>query len=759
MDEKRSAKKKAVRGRPPVKKPETVVKKAVQGDVIFALDIGTRTVVGVLAKKTSEGCKVIDMETVVHEKRSMSDGQIEDIESVAGDIRRVKRELSSRNRIILSKAHVAAAGRALKTMRGSWEYKLPDEQITAETVRAAEMEAVRRLCAEFNEKNKSLQCYCVGHGVLSLTLDGFRVQKPEGHRGERLVTEVIGAFLPVYVVDSLYAALELAHLESAGLTLEPIAAMNAVVPPELRLINLALCDIGAGTSDVAVSRDGSVVSYGMATTAGDEITETLMKELLIDFDTAERIKVSDEPEITYKNILLAEKTVSREQIDKIIEPAADDLAKIIVDEILEANTKPPQAVFLVGGGCKLKGLAKLVADKLGVEPSKVITGIGENIRGVILPEGITLGAEHSTPMGIAVSAANGIPYDFTAITVNGRKLRSLNIENPTVGDLLDFAKISREQLTSIAGESITFTLCDEEITVEGQPAKPAEIRVNGVAAALDTAVFKGDTVEIIPAENGANGSARLSDYLDMETLRSFTVNLFSEKLRAGKYALINGKAVTADRIIHDGDIVSVVQIHTIGELLESRGVTEAVLLNDVRVKSETLLHSGDVITLEAAANVEQPVAVTEETAAVSDEHVPASDEPVSVMKETVPASDEHIFVSEETVPANDEPVSITEETVPVTEETDAVREETVPANDEPAPEKASGSANPIININGIDAEFPLREDGSLPIFLDVAKAFADNPTELLAHAAVITLNGRIARLDEELHNGDVIVIE
>lgn len=725
MDEKKSSKKKAARGRPPLKKPEAAAKKAVQGDVIFALDIGTRTVVGVLARKTPEGCRVIDMETVVHEKRSMSDGQIEDIESVANDIRRVKRELSNRNRIILTKAHVAAAGRALKTMRGSWEYKLPDEQISAKTVRAAEMEAVRKLCAEFNEKNKSLQCYCVGHGVLSLTLDGFRVQKPEGHRGERLVTEVIGAFLPVYVVDSLYAALELAHLESAGLTLEPIAAMNAVVPQELRLINLAICDIGAGTSDVAVSRDGSVVSYGMATTAGDEITETLMKDLLIDFDTAERIKISDEDQITYKNILLAENTISRGDIDKMIEPASEELAKVIADEILEANTKPPQAVFLVGGGCKLKGLAKLVSDKLGIDPSKVITGIGENIRGVILPEGMTLGAEHSTPMGIAVSAANGIPYDFTAITVNGKKLRSAEKENPTVGDLLDFAKIPPERLSSVGGHSISFTLSGEDITVEGEPAKPAEIRVNGTAAALDTVVTKGDTVEIIPAEDGADGSARLSDYFDMETLRSFTVNLFGEKLRAGKYAVINGKTVTADRLIHDGDVVSTVEIHTLGELMKDRSVTCDVLVNDAAVKSETPLHSGDVIT-EANAEPEKEL-VSANSAPVIEERKAA--EPAAAPVSEKPAA----------APA-------------------AVSEKPAPAEEKPAPEN-SGSKNPIININGIDAEFPRREDGSLPIFLDVAKAFADNPTELLAHAAVITLNGRIARLDEELHDGDVIVIE
>ena len=62
-------------------------------------------------------------------------------------------------------------------------------------------------------------------------------------------------------------------------------------------------------------------------------------------------------------------------------------------------------------------------------------------------------------------------------------------------------------------------------------------------------------------------------------------------------------------------------------------------------------------------------------------------------------------------------------------------------------------------VNGIEAEFPAREDGTPPIFLDIAATFSDNPTELLTSAATITVNGKIARLDEEIHDGDIIVIE
>ena len=74
-----------------------------------------------------------------------------------------------------------------------------------------------------------------------------------------------------------------------NLTLEPIAAINVVVPEDIRLLNIALVDIGAGTSDIAISKDGSIIAYDMVTTAGDEITEAIMQKCLCNFENAEKI--------------------------------------------------------------------------------------------------------------------------------------------------------------------------------------------------------------------------------------------------------------------------------------------------------------------------------------------------------------------------------------------------------------------------------------------------------------------------------------
>ncbi|MFQ9918685.1 MAG: cell division FtsA domain-containing protein [Flavonifractor plautii] len=75
-------------------------------------------------------------------------------------------------------------------------------------------------------------------------------------------------------------------------------------------------DIGAGTSDIAVCRDGSVVGYTMATVAGDEITEALMRACLVDFPTAEAMKLElgRSKSVSFTDILGLEQTLPAEEL-------------------------------------------------------------------------------------------------------------------------------------------------------------------------------------------------------------------------------------------------------------------------------------------------------------------------------------------------------------------------------------------------------------------------------------------------------------
>lgn len=662
-----------------------------QGDIIFALDIGTRTVVGVLAEKTADGYKLIDMETQAHESRSMTDGQIEDIDAVAAVVKSVRTALERRQLIKLQRVCIAAAGRALKTLRHSSAHDVSSRRvISAEDIRDAELETVRSAEEAFTAENETSSFYCVGHSVISLTLDGYKVSKPEGHRGNSLVTEVIAAFLPAYVVESLCAAVDLAGLETAGLTLEPIAAINAIVPKELRLINVVMCDIGAGTSDVAASRDGSITAYGMATIAGDEMTEALMKQLLVDFNEAERIKTCPDPQTEYTDILFVHHTVTAERVQEILRPAKEELAQTICTEILAANGEAPQAVFLVGGGSKLPGLPELVARGLGLDPARVAVGSREMIRGITAPKSIEIGTEHATPVGIAITASEGVKYDFTTITLNGRKIRALDTRRLTVFELCSLGGIKPEQLMARSGKGLVFTADGEKVMLRGTPSVPSEMTLNGKQCSLNSQVRKGDEVTIVPAVPGEDAAALLSDQYDMSGMNIAAVTLDGRNVTAGNYILVNGVSTASDADIENGAVLHHVRLETLGELLaqEAPG-QETALVNGAAETPGYILRDGDEISTQTAK------------------------EAPDVLSETAESSEN--------------------------------------------PKKTEGAGVPII-FNGMSVTFP-AEAGRQPVFLDILAAFSDDPTGLLAGSATVTINGKLARLDETIHPGDDIVID
>ena len=70
------------------------------------------------------------------------------------------------------------------------------------------------------------------------------------------------------VIESLYSVISKAGLKLVILLLEPIAAINVAIKEELRLLNLALIDIGAGTSDIAITKDGKIMAYAMTPKQG-----------------------------------------------------------------------------------------------------------------------------------------------------------------------------------------------------------------------------------------------------------------------------------------------------------------------------------------------------------------------------------------------------------------------------------------------------------------------------------------------------------
>ncbi|NLI67141.1 MAG: cell division protein, partial [Bacilli bacterium] len=239
---------------------------------VFALDIGTQSVTGVILLKKGKSFEIIDLYTKHHDERAMLDGQIQNVIEVANIIKDVKEHLEEKHGP-LSEVCVAAAGRALKTVRAEASVSLNGQPITKEEeIKHLELSAVQQAQIKLAEESDVKDYHCVGYSVTHYRLDGDIIGSFIDQIGDEASVEVIATFLPKIVVESLIAALERADLKMKALTLEPIAAIHVLMPESMRRLNVGLIDIGAGTSDIAISDEGTIVAYGMVPVAGDEIT-------------------------------------------------------------------------------------------------------------------------------------------------------------------------------------------------------------------------------------------------------------------------------------------------------------------------------------------------------------------------------------------------------------------------------------------------------------------------------------------------------
>ncbi len=496
------------------------------GGYIYALDIGTRNVIGVLAKESDSRVEIVAIETEPHAKRTMMDGQIEDIAQVAKVVATVTNRLEKRIGNKLSCACVAAAGRALRTEHGHAIIEFDGVQvITADHISRLEAQAVSDAELALKTENNN-RMFLVGYTPTDTFVDGYAMHSLVGHTGLKLEATVVATFLPSEVIESLYSVMKLAKLEVASLTLEPIAALNAAIPAELRLLNLALVDIGAGTSDIAICRDASVTGYTMATIAGDEITESIMKSRLVDYKSAEEMKskLSGAEPIVYTDILGIESTVSPSDLLLEISDVTNELANAISQCILSVNKTAPSAVFLAGGGSKLFGLQKAVASVLNMDENRVAIAGGHFKNSAFSDEHDINNPEYTTPLGIAISAALGLISDSYRVLLNGEVAKLFRSGSLTVLEILMMNGYTYQDLLGRNGKNLVIEVDGARKVFAGEISTPAVLTVNGVDAKPTTVINAGDNIVFKPAGHGADKGLTVGELLQKLEAEAITVN-------------------------------------------------------------------------------------------------------------------------------------------------------------------------------------------------------------------------------------------
>jgi len=541
------------------------------GQLVFGLDIGTRSIVGTVGYRVGETFHVVAQSIREHGTRSMLDGQIHDIYKVGGTISEVKAELEDRIGRPLKDVCIAAAGRVLRTVTLRVDQDLEtDREVIGEDIYALDSMGVEKAYQEFLENNElDMKFYCVGYSVVRYYMNGYTIGNLEGHKAKTIGADIIATFLPEDVVDGLYKAVGVAGLEVVNLTLEPIAAIQVAIPEMYRMLNIALVDVGAGTSDISVTRDGSIIAYGMIPIAGDSLTEVLARHCLVDFRTAEQIKrdTGIKDVIEYKDIMGLTQTITKEEVEQVTGEVIDTMTSQVADKIKELNgDKSVSAVFVVGGGGKLPGYTQALAEKLDIQKERVAVRGEEVMQNIeFVDENARRDSLMVTPIGICLSFYEQ-SNNFIFVYFNEQRVKIYDNNKVAVVDAAMQAEFASEGLFPKRGKELNFTVNGKPRIARGDFGEAAIITVNGNEADIYTQVRANDQIKVI--ESTAGGAAQMEISQLPEFGAKMWVEVNGKKIDLPKFASVNGKLQSGYYSIQENDEIEILGYYTVRQIAE-----------------------------------------------------------------------------------------------------------------------------------------------------------------------------------------------
>ena len=698
--------------------------------LVFGLDIGTRNVVGTVGYKEDDDFYVVAQYVKEHATRSMLDGQIHDIGRVGRTINAVKKELEEQSRLSLNEVCIAAAGRVLKTVTTTVEYSFPEEiVVTGEDVHTLDLLGIEKAQQILNENNDTnFKFYCVGYSVVKYYLNGDIFSNLEGHKAEVISADIIVTFLPEDVVDGLYSAVGLAGLKVASLTLEPIAAINVAIPETFRMLNIALVDVGAGTSDISVTRDGSIIAYGMIPCAGDEITELLVQHYLVDFKTAEHIKLSSttEKEIEYQDIMMIKHTVTAEEVWDLIQPLVYNLTEDIASKIKELNGgETVSATFVVGGGGKVHGFVEHLAEELEL-PLERVALRGEEVLQEIHFEQPEIKKDPLlvTPIGICISYYDQ-KNNFVFVRFNGERIKLYDNNKLTIVDAALRAGFPNEQLFPRRGKEINFYVNGKKRIVRGEPGESAVVRVNGRVTSINATLEPNSDIVIEPSTMGEAAVCRLEELEEYgRVVITFEVN--GRMITCPRFAEVNGSLEPPYYEIQENDWVEMRNFYTVAQIMEFMDVEidmdSEILVNNKPADLDTLVYENfsvewDVISYRTPPSEIENVYKRSEPLVMEEGVLSEPEVPEPVIAEDSQSEPEKA----ETAEAKARPESVKSEVSKAESRPESVKSETPKAEPQPEPVKSEApKAEP--QPEPVKSEAPKAEPQPEPVKAEAPEA-------------------------------------
>ena len=237
--------------------------------------------------------------------------------------------------------------------------------------------------------------------------DQSGIKDPVGMSGVRLEAEVHIVTGAVTSAQNIYRSVKKAGLEVCDLVLQPLASSYALLSPEEEELGVALIDLGGGTTDIAIFHDGSIRHTAVIGVGSKNVTNDIAIGLRTSVQQAEEIKksygcalselVDSDEMIKVPGVRGGEpKEISRSVLAAIIEPRAEEIFSLILQEMKKSNYSDLLAagVVLSGGGSLLEGMVELAEQIFDLPVKK---GIPQGFNGLVDVASTPI---HSTGVGL-----------------------------------------------------------------------------------------------------------------------------------------------------------------------------------------------------------------------------------------------------------------------------------------------------------------------------------------------------------------------
>ncbi|MDB5169673.1 MAG: Actin-like ATPase involved in cell division-like protein [Candidatus Saccharibacteria bacterium] len=331
---------------------------------IVALDIGTEFVKALIGHIKPDGS--IEIIGVGRQHQALTDMQAGAIADIAGVVENCDKALNEAEQQAGVSVRQAIIGIAGELVKGTTTTVRVARKDSAKQLDVAEMEKIIHLVQERAEKRakqelawelggKEVAVRLVNSALVSIEIDGYPVTNPIGFQGKDVVVQLYTAFAPMIHIGALEKTATELDLDLLAVAAEPFAVSRAVIgDTPNQSLSAILMDVGGGTTDIAVINDGGVQGTKMFGIGGRAYTRAVERDLSVDFEQAELLKVG-----LSTNQVPSQK---RPAIEAALGKTADTWIAGIELALAEFPKLDhlPHRMFLCGGGSSLD----LIMDRL-----------------------------------------------------------------------------------------------------------------------------------------------------------------------------------------------------------------------------------------------------------------------------------------------------------------------------------------------------------------------------------------------------------